>query len=336
MRRVSASCWLPVWLSGCSNYHTTGPEAWWHDAIGGKIAAGAAAAAGRQGSVSEPGHRARQSRRRPIRAAWNRMTAGLLTDRIKADETAALAPIPPPASGALRRRSPRRPPARRDAGQDGGASAALVAPRRRRPRRRQRNAAQSPRTAKHRRARCRRRRAPGADGGSPIYRASARAGRGRPPISRHDRASRLAWRHGGPANGSIPPLPTQEPARPDIAPGAAPPLVPITAAPPHARRRRQRGTGDRLLPRLGRRSTIRALTEVKALAAARGERGIAVTGYGDATSSDAAGAVGRARPRRCAARRPWRPRWWRRACRMRCLRLNAESAGRGASLRLLQ
>ncbi len=36
------------------------------------------------------------------------------------------------------------------------------------------------------------------------------------------------------ADGHLPPLPTQEPPRPDIAPGPPPPLVPVTATPPVA------------------------------------------------------------------------------------------------------
>jgi outer membrane protein OmpA-like peptidoglycan-associated protein len=78
-----------------------------------------------------------------------------------------------------------------------------------------------------------------------------------------------------------------------------------------------------------------ALTDVKALAAVRGDRGIAVTGYGDATSSDPlvqsdSLTLGLSRAQALATALVAQGVPFAR------LRLNAESAGRGASLRLLQ
>ncbi len=77
------------------------------------------------------------------------------------------------------------------------------------------------------------------------------------------------------------------------------------------------------------------LAEVKALAAARGDHGIAITGYGGATSSDPVAqsdalslGLSRAQALATALVAQGVP--------YAMLRLNAEAAGRGASLRLLQ
>jgi outer membrane protein OmpA-like peptidoglycan-associated protein len=79
----------------------------------------------------------------------------------------------------------------------------------------------------------------------------------------------------------------------------------------------------------------RALTDVKTLATIRGDDGIAITGYGDATSSDAiaqsnAVALGLSRASALATALVAQGVPYAR------LRLNAEAAGRGATLRLLQ
>jgi outer membrane protein OmpA-like peptidoglycan-associated protein len=78
-----------------------------------------------------------------------------------------------------------------------------------------------------------------------------------------------------------------------------------------------------------------ALADVKAIAAARGDHGVAVTGYGDASSSDALGqsdaldlGLRRAQALATALAAQGVP--------VASLRVNAEAAGRGASLRLLQ
>jgi len=78
-----------------------------------------------------------------------------------------------------------------------------------------------------------------------------------------------------------------------------------------------------------------ALAEVKALADSRGDRGIAVTGYGGATSSDPvvqsdALKLGLSRAQALATALVAQ------GVPYAMLRVNAESAGRGASLRLLQ
>jgi outer membrane protein OmpA-like peptidoglycan-associated protein len=78
-----------------------------------------------------------------------------------------------------------------------------------------------------------------------------------------------------------------------------------------------------------------ALAEVKAMAAERDGRPIAVTGYGDAATSDAIGQsnalnLGFSRAQALATALVAQGVPYAR------LRLNAEAAGRGASLRLLQ
>jgi outer membrane protein OmpA-like peptidoglycan-associated protein len=78
-----------------------------------------------------------------------------------------------------------------------------------------------------------------------------------------------------------------------------------------------------------------ALAAVKMLAASRGDRGIAVTGFGDATTSDAVGqsaalGLGLSRAQALATALVAQGVPYAR------LRLNAEAAGRGATLRLLQ
>jgi outer membrane protein OmpA-like peptidoglycan-associated protein len=136
------------------------------------------------------------------------------------------------------------------------------------------------------------------------------------------------------AGGHLPPLPTQAPPRPDIAPGPPPPLVPVTAAPLAPAAPTTGGapvdfdTGSAKL-------NDPALAEVRELAAIRGDRGIAITGYGDATTSEAtaqsqAVALGLSRAQALATALVAQGVPFAR------LRLNAESAGRGASLRLLQ
>jgi outer membrane protein OmpA-like peptidoglycan-associated protein len=287
-----------VWLacvSGCSNYHTSGPEAWWHESIGGKIAEQRPPPPGSDDPYPnlatvppKPAH--------PDTAGWNQMTAGLITDRIKADQAAALAPIPPASSG-------QGPRAQQPPGPEPGASAALVA------------ASPPP--------------APGVQTPkSPTARAPLMAPAqipSVPPVSSQATAQRVA-------NGQLPPLPTEEPQRAGVAPPPPPPLVPVTATPPAP----ASPTGT--LVDFAQGSAVLndpALAEVKALATTRGDRGIAITGYGGATSSDPVAQSGalnlglsRARVLATALVAQGVP--------YAMLRLNAESAGRGASLRLLQ
>src|SRR5271165_1784750 len=108
----------PACMSGCSNYHTSGPEAWWHEAIGGTIAEQRPPPPG----SNDPYPNLATVPPRPPRpntAEWNQMTAGLITDRIRADQAAALAPIPSSTPRAAA-------PVARAPSQDSGANAALV------------------------------------------------------------------------------------------------------------------------------------------------------------------------------------------------------------------
>lgn len=330
---------------GCSNYHTTGPEAWWHETIGGKIAEQRPPPPGDNDAY--PNLATVPAKPPPPNtAAWNEMTAGLITDRIKADQAAALAPIPAPASGAAAFGPEAR--GQPSPGQEQGASAALVAvtpP--------QATPATSP-TAKPPQAGAVQ---TGSSGGpataSPGAVVAGAPASGQPlptasPVGANPASGQAAASASGPAgtpaaelsaaervaNGQLPPLPTREPPRPGIAPAPPPPLVPLTAAPPAAVPANPGGTAvdfDRGSAALN----DPALAEVKALAAVRGDHGIAVTGYGDATSSDplaqaAAIGLGLSRAQALATALVAR------GVPYAMLRLNAESAGRGASLRLLQ
>ena len=349
-----------VGLGGCSNYHTVGPEAWWHDAIGGKIAEQRPAPPGDK----DPYPNLATVPPRPPRAdttRWNEMTAGLITDRIKAEQAAALAPIPDASSGPAASSGPVQPPPQV---QEQGASATMVAaspppaasanewkppnasaagtamgptatlapgPAAARASGPTAAAAPAPAAA----------RAPTFDrasqttstaGGVAVAPASSGAAptlapmRSGAPTAERNAAERVA-------NGQLPALPTQEPPRPGIAPPAPPPLVPLTATPPTGAPNAG-GTGidfDRGSAALN----DAALADVRALAAVRGDRGIAITGYGDATSSDPlaqSDAIGLGLSRAQALATALVAR----GVPYSMLRLNAESAGRGASLRLLQ
>jgi outer membrane protein OmpA-like peptidoglycan-associated protein len=136
------------------------------------------------------------------------------------------------------------------------------------------------------------------------------------------------------ANGQLPALPSQEPPRPNIAPGPPAPLVPITATPPAAV---PPPAGGDVIDFASGSAKLNdaALAAVKSLAAERADRGIAVTGYGDTATSDASGqsealGLGVARAQALATALVAQGVPYGR------LRLNAESAGRGASLRLLE
>ncbi len=292
------------------------------------------------------------------------MTAGLLTDRIKANETAALAPIPPPLMGT---QAPPpftagpTPPA-----QEGGASAALTAasppPA---PAGKASPAAavpsppavaappaaavaekappagntsgQAPQAATSAAASS----VPAASAPKAAPATSAAAAPGPAPGGNQLVATAQGGATGGAAaagpradTGPVPALPTQEPTRPNISPIAPPPAVPITAAPPAATPAPLNGTAIDF-SRGSASLSDPALSDVKALAAGRGDRGIAVTGHGDAASSDALGqsealglALRRAQAVATALVAQGVPYGF--------LRINAEAAGRGASLRLLQ
>jgi outer membrane protein OmpA-like peptidoglycan-associated protein len=297
-----------AWLGGCSNYHSRGPEAWWHESIGGKIS---------QQRPPPPGDNdpypnlatVPHAPAKPDTAAWNRMTAGLITDRINAREAAALAPIPPASSGPPARASLSGPSALSPLdsgpprGADQPASAALTG-------------ATPPPAAPGKARQAARPATQPLPGDIPP-----------PPVM-----PTVAGEAALVAGGNLPPLPAQEPVRPGIAPPPPPPLVPVTVAAPSP----PPEVGDEVNFSLG--STALsdpALSEVKAIASARGEHGIAVTGYGDATSSDAAGqsdalGLGLSRAQALATALVAQGVPYAR------LRVNAEAAGRGATLRLLQ
>ena len=294
-----------VCLGGCSNYHQKGPEAWYHEKVGGAISSERPPPPG----LNDPFPNLATVPAKPAQAdaaAWNKITAGLMTDRVNANQAAALAPIPttasvPPARG-------KQPP--QPQGAASGASAALMGAS---PPPVPAGKATVPPTAH-------------AAPATPVLGTMA-AKAPAPILSSADAAARVA-------NGQLPALPTQEPPRPNIAPGPPPPLVPITAAPPEATPL-SAGADTVDFSRGSAALNDAALADVKAIAAARGDRGIAITGYGDTTTSDASGqsdalglGVSRAQALATALVAQGVP--------YARLRLNAESAGRGASLRLLE
>ncbi len=292
-----------TFVSACSNYHTTGPEAWWHESVGGKISEQRPPPPGDKDPY--PNLSTVPARPPAANAArWNKMTAALITDRIRADQAAALAPIAPPASKAPTPGSSNTQPR----SQDPGASAAFMG-------------TEPPRAA------------PGGPpatkrSGAPAPTLSGQVGSGSVPPSTPAAAAQRV------ANGQLPALPTGEPPRPDIAPAPPPPLVPPTVTPPVATAP-QAGSDALDFPRGSAALDDPALREVKVLATTRGDRGIAITGYGDATSSDPVAQsdaldLGLSRANALATALVAQGVPYAR------LRLNAEAAGRGASLRLLQ
>jgi outer membrane protein OmpA-like peptidoglycan-associated protein len=303
-RRIALFCLACV--TGCSNYHQKGPEAWYHENVGGAISNQRPPPPGE----NDPFPNLATVPPKPPGAdvaAWNRMTAGLMTDRVNARQAAALAPIPAPipppapaahAATAKGTQPPATPPAEQP-----GASAALVG-------------ASAPPAAP-----------------VPAKRPAAApfavpANTQPPPILSSAAAAQLV------ANGQLPPLPTQEPPRPDIAPAPPAPAVPITATPPVVTP--PLAAGEQVDFDRGSSTLLdSARAQIKALAAERGDRGIAITGFGDATSagateqSDALGlGLSRAQSLATALVAEGVP--------FARLRLNAESAGRGAALRLLE
>jgi len=303
------------WLTcagGCSDYHTSGPEAWWHEAVGGKIAEQRPPPPGDK----DPYPNLATVPARPAAtntAAWNQMTAGLITDRLNALQAAAIAPIPAasataPTASAL---TSSQPPA---------ASASLVG-------------ATPPPAAAGTTAKPPTSLGPTSQG--PTSRGPVAAAPSTPFLAVPETTPVAIPSGAGAAqrvaNGQLPALPTNEPSRPGIAPAPPPPLVPATAAPPQAIAPLGIGIdfdrGSAVL-------NDAALAEVKVLATIRGDDGIAITGYGDAISSDAivqsnAAGLGLSRAQALATALVAQGVPFAR------LRLNAEAAGRGASLRLL-
>jgi outer membrane protein OmpA-like peptidoglycan-associated protein len=131
----------------------------------------------------------------------------------------------------------------------------------------------------------------------------------------------------------LPPLPTQEPPRPDFAPGP-PPQAGIAVAPPREPPRPPGAPSVEFSPGSAELDQA-ALDLVASLAETRSGHAIAVTGYGDTASSDPLAqsaaldlALRRAQVLATALVARGVP--------YASLRIDAEAAGRGASLRLLQ
>jgi outer membrane protein OmpA-like peptidoglycan-associated protein len=293
-------------LGACSDYHTSGPEEWWHESVGGKIS---------EQRPPPPGDKDPYPNLSTVpakppaanAAMWNKMTAGLITDRIRADQAAALAPIATPATRASAPISSNAQPQ----SQEPGASAAFMG-------------TEPPRVAPAGPPVTKR-------SGVPATALSGQVGAGAQETAQPSTPAAAAQRV---ANGQLPALPTGEPPRPNIAPAPRPPLVPVTVTPPLAAAP-QAGSDELDFPRGSASLDDPALAEVKVLAATRGDRGIAITGYGDATSSDPveqsdALDLGLSRANALATALVAQGVPYAR------LRLNAEAAGRGASLRLLQ
>ena len=348
-------------IGACSNYHTAGPEAWWHMAVGGKIAEERPPPPG----DTDPYPNLATIPPKPAKinvAVWNQMTAGLITDRLKARDAAAIAPIPPPSAAVSSSSLPG--PGQPQAPQP-GASASLVA-------------ASTPPVA-----------APPAPRAAPVPSAPATATvpapaatpgptppaapAGNAPAGNASGATVQTASATVPptlpagasaadrvANGQLPALPTEAPPVANIVtapppsptfvpveqiaapPGslaaapAAPPAMPAPAAPaaPVVATAPSGSTGIDFDLGSGALNDA-ALTEVKALAAARGDHGIAITGYGDGATQSALGqaatltlALSRAQNLATALVAQGVP--------YARLRLSAEALGRGASLRLLQ
>jgi len=318
--RITVRCSILIFLisvGGCANYHTSGPEAWWHEAVGGKIAEQRPPPPGDK----DPYPNLATVPAKPAAAnttTWTQMTAGLTTDRLNALQAAALAPIP--TSPAPAPTSPTPIVGQQEPGASAslvGASPSQAAPTQSAtPKARPPQAGQSPGQSQAG--------TPPAATGSPQFLAvPSTIPVPTPAVT--GAAQRVA-------NGQLPALPIDEPARPGIAPPPRPPAVPMTATLPVA------------TPSLGividfdRGSAAlldRALTDVKTIAGIRGDDGIAITGYGDAISSDAgaqsnAVALGLSRASALATALVAQGVPYAR------LRLNAEAAGRGATLRLLE
>ena len=134
------------------------------------------------------------------------------------------------------------------------------------------------------------------------------------------------------AEAPLPALPEQEPPRPGVAPMPPPPLVSAAAIPPSPAR--VDGGIDIEFGRDSAALGTQALTEIKSAAAVRGDHGIAVTGRGETATADPSVqtaalelAMARAQAIATAFVAEGVPR--------SVLRINTESAGRGAAIRLL-
>jgi outer membrane protein OmpA-like peptidoglycan-associated protein len=310
------ACTLSV--GGCSDNPSSGPLGWWNSAVGGKIA---------EQRPPPPGNNdpypnlATVPPKPPAAntAEWNQRTTGLTTDRIKADQTAALAPIPPPVAASASPGAGLPPPTAPN--QEPAASAALVGVTSPQPAKGPgaSNASAGPSVKTPRGTNAQ---APDPAGASGAGVATGTATATNTGLSTAQRV----------ANSQLPALPNEAPPRPGIAPPPPAPLVPATVTAPFA----APAVGTEIdFPQNSAALNDPALAEIKALAAERGDRGIAITGYGGATSSDPvvqsdAVSLGLSRAQALATALVAQ------GVPYAMLRLNAEAAGRGASLRLLQ
>lgn len=289
-------------LTACADRATSGPEAWWHDAIGGKIAERRPPPPGDQDAfpslATVPARPAR-----PDPAAMSQMTAGLISDRIAANHAAALAPIPEPVA----RVTPAPSPAREE-----GASASLAAMTR----------PPSPPVVNT---------PAGQSAMAPSPAGTASASPAPSPQARPLSTGTGAAVSSSPVQGAgaAAPPPVARPA----APASPAQVSPVQGVAPAV---------ARPVPGLVIEFTLRsaalndaALDQIKALAATRGERGIAITGRGEAAGSDPLAqsdaltlALARAQSVSTALAALGVP--------GSAMRLDAEAAGRGARLRLLQ
>jgi outer membrane protein OmpA-like peptidoglycan-associated protein len=324
-----------VALGACADRHTIGPEAWWHDAIGGKIAEERPPPPGDKDAFPNLAT-VPPSPAKADAAAWNRMTTGLITDRINANQAAALAPIvvQPPLAPVPGQVSATPPEAGISAALEGASTAPANGPK---PSNAVSPAAPRPTGAPP--GPSRPAAAPVSPTASPAGTpAGTSGGKATPPANPSVIAQvpveSPALAAARVANGPLPPLPTEEPPRPGIAPAPPARAVPITATPPSATPAPPDGTGIDFPPRSAALNDA-ALADVRTLAAARGKHGIAVTGYGDAATSDPidqsrALDLGLQRAQALAGALVAQ------GVPYAALRLNAEAAGRGASLRLLR
>jgi outer membrane protein OmpA-like peptidoglycan-associated protein len=362
-RRVLVPVACLAWLVGCANYHNRGPEAWYHEAVGGQVAAQRPPPPG--DPLQYPNLATVPPRPASTDAsAWNRITAGLITDRINAREAAALAPIPPATAGTGARQAasplgfgPQQP--------SDQASASLVAATAPPlgPSRKPAATASTTQGANQAVPALPSSPGPAATGaGTPVAASMNQATAGTPAFNQPSSTStaggvaasaasadqslppvtmpppgqmqptnaQTAQRVAG---GQLPALPSGEPARPGIAPPPPGSLIPVTASPPQEAAEIN-GTGvnfDHGSAALN----DAALAEVKLLAQTRNGHGIAVTGFGDASTSAATGqsdalALGLARAQALATALVAQGVPFAR------LRLSAEASGRGANLRLLE
>ncbi len=298
--RGKASYLAILLLAACQSTPNTGPEAWWHDAVGGKIAQQRPPAPGEKDPY--PNLATVPAKPPPAdTAAWNKVTSALIMDRIAANQAAALAPIPPARPTGVPPARPTVAPAPADG--PSMSLSALTAP----------PPAAPPPVAPP----------PAAPPPARTAAPPPAAPIARPPIPAGPKIST-----------ALPALPVREPPRPNIAPGPPPPLVPATAAaPPPALRAANEITVD-FSPRSFA-LTDAALAQIRAIAEAHGELGIAVVGYGDARTSDALAQaaaldLGLSRAQALATALAAR------GVPAREIRVAAQAAGRGASLRLLQ